>query len=866
MKRSILIVAVLAAMMTSCTPEPTVATKEFYAYQQSVSASNITIAWHDEYSTGGEETYKIAIYSKSDTNRPYQSYSIEMKENTPRAFTFSLLQPNKGYLVSVTNQSNITTEKISVATTNTKIAAMSDIILQNFDNLCWGYDYMQNACGVKTSITTSYSPETLEDTIAKWEPATNFAYDIDLTKCSSKLLSLLGLSEWKFENVFIRPGYIRIGGSSSIGKLYTNTTRLLPEEGCTTVVSFKACQFNTSSSTTSKKIKVSHLNESGTVLNSAEIEIEHYGASPKWSDHSTTFTNVLNNHKFLFETDKGNALCLDEINIRYDSGIGDDEIFGYLLDNYKAPVVGAAVSDGFTVVRTDSSGLFHFKPSPDAYYIFYSVPSEYAIEADSKGRPAFFQRYKASQRQYDFTLKRLAGGREQEFVLFGLADPQTGSTNAVERFSKQVAPEIKSYSASLGKPCYGITLGDVISMGSKDISKDVLPAMCKAMHADNMGMPVFQVMGNHDNCFMSTKYPVGGKDLREINLNIQRMFEEAFGPINYSFNRGSAHIIGMRNVQWLSGSNCATANTRTRFTEDQYKWLLQDLACVDNQESKLVILCVHVPLYNDGKLNDGTYRQEILNLLDKFSEAHILSGHLHYQRNYDHKLSSSSTHKIYEHAQAAVNGASWTSNINGDGVPNGYGVYHIYNNTIKDWYYKGYAEGMNDRNYQMRLYRGNAITGAEIPKNDPNTNNTKGYYQFGYAEDDLLANVFNSDSRWRVEVYEDDQYSGTMTSLAAYHWNVTYDQLIGSYVYDDPKRPPVGAECGRDFWAVGVLCGHLGMNTGGLYYKHCYQMWKYKLKNKDAKIEVRATDRKGNLYTCSTITEGTDMTYALYNK
>ena len=110
-----------------------------------------------------------------------------------------------------------------------------------------------------------------------------------------------------------------------------------------------------------------------------------------------------------------------------------------------------------------------------------------------------------------------------------------------------------------------------------------------------------------------------------------------------------------------------------------------------------------------------------------------------------------------------------------------------------------------------------------------------------------------------------------MTSLASYHWDVLYEELIGTGVLEDPWRPASDlkegkiVECGRDFWAVGVLLGHLGNNTGGLYYKHCYQLWKYTLKNKDAKIEVRAKDRKGNIYTCSKITEGTDMTYALYN-
>ena len=537
-------------------------------------------------------------------------------------------------------------------------------------------------------------------------------------------------------------------------------------------------------------------------------------------------------------------------------------ITGYVRDNEGKPIEGVAVSDGFSVVATDSEGYYSLKIVQDAWYIFISVPAEYKIPINDKGQPCFFKRYPSQTSRYNFTLERMEGGAESEFLLFAFADPQVGKLTSVNRFSRQVAPEIKSYSASLGVPCYGITLGDVISMGSSDISQTVLPAMREAMHAERMGMPVFQIMGNHDNCFMSATRPVEGRTLRDINLNIQRMFEEAFGPINYSFNRGDAHIVGMRNVQWKSGDNCASENTTTSFTKEQYDWLVEDLAQVP--KDRAVVLCVHVPLYNSGKIGDGSYRQEVLTLLDQFAEAHVLSGHLHYQRNYDHTAVSSSQHKIYEHAQAAVNGASWTSNINGDGVPNGYGIYHFSGNTIKDWYYKGYAKGMDKREQQMRLYRGNAITGAAI--SGSNREGTKGYYQFGYDDDILLANVFNSDTQWKVEVYEDGVYSGDMTSLAAYHWDITYDQLIGSYTYADPKRPPVGAECGRDFWAVGVLCGYLGANSGGLYYKHCYQMWKYKLKNKDANIEVRATDRKGNVYTENKITGGDDFAIALYNE
>ncbi len=536
-------------------------------------------------------------------------------------------------------------------------------------------------------------------------------------------------------------------------------------------------------------------------------------------------------------------------------------IRGCVREKDGTPIKGVAVSDGFTVVTTDEQGYYEMDISQDAWYVFISVPEEYKIPLNKYGLPCFFKSYPSFSDRFNFELERIPGGKETEFMLFGFADPQVSRTTHIERFSTEVAPEVRLYSENLGKPCYGITLGDVISMGSTDLTNTILPAMRDAMHADKMGMPVFQVMGNHDNCYMTAKHPVYGKDNRDLNLNIQRMFEETFGPINYSFNRGDAHIIGMRDIQWVQGDDASIY--KTAFSQEQYEWLKADLALVP--KNKAVVLCVHIPLYNNGTLGDGTYRQEVLSLLDEFAEAHVLSGHLHYQRNYDHTLTSSSPHKIYEHAQAAVDGASWTSNINGDGVPNGYGVYHFDGNTVKDWYYKGYPDGMDSRDYQIRLYRGNAITGSAIPDDDPNKNGTKGYYQFGYGEDILLANVFNSDTAWTVEVYENGVYSGKMTSLAKYHWEILYEELIGNFTYDDPKRPPVGAECGRDFWAIGVLCGHLGMNHGGLYYKHCYQMWKYKLKNKNAKVEVRATDRKGNVYKCSKITDGTDMTYALHN-
>lgn len=858
--------ATLVALIfaTSCqssnTPENS---KGFSVYQKAASSTSVTVAWEDNFSNGGEETYEVAIYKKSDTKNCYQSFTVEMKEGTPRAFTFPLLKPNSDYCVKVTNQQNITADPAWVSTSEANNRNATDLFMQCFDNLCWGYDYMNEACGVKASLPSSASYSDLESTISTWSATNNAAYDINLFFFNREAMkTLLGISGWEGETAYQRPGYIRLGSSSDAGKLSTPATSLIEEGGCEVIVDFKACQFSLSDATSTKQVTVQVINSSKEVVDEISIDVPDFGESPTWVSLSATFPKIENNCKFVFSTEAGSPMCIDDIRIYRSSDIPNDEIFGHLLDQHGSPVQGVAVSDGFTVVQTNNVGFYHFKPSSDAYYIFYSVPSDCNITADKHGRPGYFQRYNKNQKEYNFTLEKRSGGRERECLLLGLADPQTGSDAAVSRFKAQPVPEIKSYVESQAIPCYGITLGDVISMGGSKNEEYMFYQMRDAMSVNKIGMPVFQVMGNHDNCFMNKNKPARPDATSStFNLKIQRPFEDALGPVNFSFNRAGAHIVGMRNVQWKSGDDCATANTKTAFTKEQYEWLKADLSLVP--KTYMVILCVHVPLYNNGKVGDGTYCQEALNLLDQFSEAHVISGHLHYQRNYDHKLAGS-PHKIYEHAQAAIDGASWTSNINGDGVPNGYGVYHISDNMMKDWFYKGYAEGMKDRSYQIRLYRGNTITGSPVSATQENSNGTRGYYQFGYSEDTLLANVFNSDTAWVVEVYEDGVYSGRMTSLAAYHWDVLYEELIGTGVIDDPKRPPVGAECGRDFWAIGILCGHLGNNSGGLYYKHCYQLWKYTLKNKNAKVEVRAKDRKGNVYSCSTITDGRDMTHALY--
>ena len=537
-------------------------------------------------------------------------------------------------------------------------------------------------------------------------------------------------------------------------------------------------------------------------------------------------------------------------------------IFGYVKDSNGNPIEGVAVSDGFTVITTDAKGYFAMEPSSDAYYIFISVPAEYEIPINKFGQPEFYQRYPGKQ-QYNFTLTPLAGGKEKNFALFAMADPQIWNSLSMKRFKNEAVPGIAAHGVEVSQsmPCYGITLGDIAStnFSSGGNSEEYREPLRDLFSKSVIGMPVFQVMGNHDAIYA---YHAGGVDPKPDRYNstwqikMQRGHEEVFGPVNYSFNRGDVHVIGMRNIEYyMSSSNEYAA--RLGFLTEQIEWLKQDLAVVP--KDKLIVFCAHIPLFDDE--NEGV--DKVMELLSQFENVHILTGHKHINRNYEHDVTTTKGTKIFEHNVSTVCGSWWASNMAADGTPIGYQVFVCENNDFADWYYIGYTKGMNKRAHQMRLYRGDAVTGGA--KSGSDSYGVKGYYKFNYDSDILLANVYNADSAWKVEVYEDGVYSGEMTlipnKVRPYHDNKvnTVTEGIGG---DGSLATPYYStvlDVSSDMHFVGLYLGILGKKDGQYNTKTpCDHMYKYRLKNPKADILVKATDRFGNVYTETNITEGTD--------
>ena len=535
----------------------------------------------------------------------------------------------------------------------------------------------------------------------------------------------------------------------------------------------------------------------------------------------------------------------------------DTVITGYVRDSSGRGLEGVAVSDGFSVVESGANGYYSMIVSPDAWYIFISLPSEYEVPINEYGQPCFYQRYSPEKRDYDFTLKPLAGGKESKFALFVLTDLHISTSYRQTRFEREALPSILKHASEVKQsiPCYGVALGDLIdNSNSKNTSSERLNV--RALLANNrFGFPLFNTMGNHDNTHYDASNPAQSDATSStFNLKAQRDYEDVFGPVNYSFNRGDVHIVVMRNI--IYSTNTTSNNYEVGFTDAQWEWLKQDLALVP--KDKMVVLGAHIKMHNESK----NHITEVTALLGEYKEAHIFTGHSHIQRNYP---TSGSTKKVFEHNLGAICGAGWYCKMGEDGTPNGYNVFIGEGATFSDWYRMAYNKRLDSRSQQMRLYRGDAVTGAAMPSAPGTTDNpdgVKGFYKFNFAENVLLANVYNVDSKWSVKVYEDGLYSGDMTLLPSSNYSMS--TLIGDGTAQNPFRFAADVTTGQDLYTAGLLMGIQSRYKNGEPLGNCwsnnYHMYKYELKNKDAAIKVVAIDRFGNEYTETEITAGTDYT------
>lgn len=488
-------------------------------------------------------------------------------------------------------------------------------------------------------------------------------------------------------------------------------------------------------------------------------------------------------------------------------------------------VPGVVVSDGIDVTTTDSKGIYYLASQKKTGFVFISVPGNYEVASDNR-IPLFFKRLSGGTtvEQKDFSLVRTDNKKHVVVAMtdFHLANRNDDLAQYTNGFVPDVNNTIQSYESG-GTKVYGVTMGDLTwdaywyenNFGIQEY----LPQMAR------INCSIFNAMGNHDN----DPY-VAGDWLAETK------YKNFIGPTWYSFNLGDVHYVVLDNVEYTNAGGAQGVMGDREYNDvissDQMAWLQKDLATIKDKSTP-VILVMHIQLYSNPGL-DGSGNQvssitlnngnQLLSLLQGFSEVHILTGHTHI--NYAVEANAS----VMEHNTAAVCATWWWTGRSGyagnhickDGSPGGYGVWEINGKEIR-WYYKSIG---SPKNYQFRSYDLNKvlITASAFAPNAPETAMAEyaGVYSSPGAGNEILINVWGYDPKWKIEVREAGK------SLPVSRVSVKDPLHIISY---EAKRLNVGA-----------------VPTSSFVTGNTAHMFKAKASSASSALEITVTDRFGNIY------------------
>lgn len=380
-------------------------------------------------------------------------------------------------------------------------------------------------------------------------------------------------------------------------------------------------------------------------------------------------------------------------------------------------LAGVGVTDGLSVVETMDDGTFELVTTARQPFVYLSLPSGYQVPKSETGTARFYQPVRADasgEATATFDLQPLAGSDERHaFVV--LADPQTQNTYETDLLHAETVPDVQALLQTRpdGEPVFGVTCGDIMF---DDLS--LYPEYERAVQ--RMGVPFFQVIGNHDLDFE------GFTDEASAQT-----FRRHFGPTYYSFDRGAVHYVVLDDVFWNHDRYFGYLDA------NQLAWLEADLARVE--AGRPVVVFVHIPVLSSQHLRLGqsepsphitiTNREALYRLLEPY-QAHIISGHTHETEH----VFEGGTH---EHILGAACGAWWSGPIGHDGSPNGYALYEVNGESLR-WRFKSTG---HDLSHQLRTY-----AAGSAPK----------------APDEFIANVWDWDPEWTVVWYEGSDRRGQM--------------------------------------------------------------------------------------------------------
>lgn len=439
-------------------------------------------------------------------------------------------------------------------------------------------------------------------------------------------------------------------------------------------------------------------------------------------------------------------------------------LVGYVSDGQKG-IPNVVISDGFTTTVTNGEGVYQMRRNDNAKFVFISVPAEYKIPVNGS-IPAHYRRIDKDMGIFYANFQLEKGQVENNFTLVAMADTQPSKDWELKRFRTETVKDINTFVATYpkSKSFVGIGLGDL----TWD-APELYPGFVDALN--EIPFAILPVIGNHDH----------DNKVKKNDRLSSHNYEKYFGPTYYSYNKGQCHFVVLDDILYDGRKDY-----KIGLTEEQLNWLKEDLSYVS--KDKLIVVGVHAPTKYHNRLL--TNSNDLYKLLAGYKTI-IMSGHTH------NAAYTEIDENITEYTLNAVFGSGWVGDINPRGGPNGYGVFEFEGNKLVNQFFKGTGFPSS---YQMKLYR----SGVSV-------DNVKG----------VVANIWNWNKYWTVEVYENGKLRGNMEKYTGYDPDA-YDYMLGP---DKPKHRPKTEPA----------------KSSNLFH--------YEPKSKKAIVTVVAKDEFGNSYT-----------------
>ena len=201
-------------------------------------------------------------------------------------------------------------------------------------------------------------------------------------------------------------------------------------------------------------------------------------------------------------------------------------------------IAGVRVSDGIVTAITDENGYYWLASDKSTGYVFYSMPSGYVpvdFDYDAMG---FWQPLTADAtvcEQHNFGMRAVDN---DEFVLLLGADLHLANKQKdIENFKNGFVADSKRMAEQFSCPVYCLFAGDMTWDRYWYDNKFTIPTYKRLLQEVQYPLPVFHLMGNHDN----DPY-VTGDEAGQVPYRL------SLGPNYYSFDLGEAHFVVLDDI------------------------------------------------------------------------------------------------------------------------------------------------------------------------------------------------------------------------------------------------------------------------------------------------------------------------------